>query len=119
MSELDLISFCGINCSTCPAYTAKRIDDWNLREKTAKEWSSPEYPVKPEEINCDGCIARDKQLISFCNSCQVRQCGLEKDVQNCAHCEDYVCDKLEELWTMFKTNEAKENLVKIRSKLAS
>lgn len=117
MSELELIAFCGINCSECPAYTAKRTDDWELREKTAKEWSSPDYPVKPEDINCDGCVTRDSELIAFCNDCKVRSCGLEKEVENCAHCNEYICNKLEELWKIFKTTEAKETLERIKYNL--
>ncbi|MFW9853249.1 MAG: DUF3795 domain-containing protein [Candidatus Thorarchaeota archaeon] len=114
MTQTELIAFCGINCLECPAYIAKRTDDMELREKTAREWSGPEEPIKPEDINCDGCLILDKELFKYCNSCQVRICGLEKEVQNCAHCDDYSCEKLEGLWNMFKMIEPKERLQGIR-----
>ena len=117
MTQEELIAFCGINCLECPAYIAKRTDDIELREKTAKEWSGPEEPIKPEEINCDGCITLDKVLFTHCNICKVRICGLEKGVQNCAHCNEYSCEKLEGLWNMFKMTELKEMLDSIRSDL--
>ena len=117
MTQEELIAFCGINCLECPAYIAKRTDDIELREKTAKEWSGPEEPIKPEEISCDGCITLGKELFSHCSVCQVRICGLEKGVQNCAHCIEYSCEKLEGLWKAFKMKELKEMLDSIRSDL--
>ena len=118
MSQEELIAFCGINCIECPAYIAKRTENIELREKTAKEWSSPDFSVEPHEINCDGCITIDQELFTFCNSCKVRICGLEKGVQNCAHCNEYACKKLEGLWDMFKMTEPREILDNIKSDLA-
>ena len=34
-----MISMCGLVCTDCPAYKAKRADDQSLREETAAEWS--------------------------------------------------------------------------------
>ncbi|NPD89327.1 MAG: DUF3795 domain-containing protein [Asgard group archaeon] len=117
MTQEELIAFCGIDCLECPAYIAKRTDDVELREKTAQEWSGSEGPIKPEEINCDGCILLDQELYRFCNDCQVRICGFEKGLQNCAHCNEYSCEKLERLWDMFKMTETKKTLDNIRSNL--
>ncbi len=30
-----------------------------------------------------------------CGTCEIRACGLERGVVNCAHCADYACEKLE------------------------
>ncbi len=117
MTQEQLVSFCGINCLECPAYVAKRTDDNELREKTARGWSRPDFFVAPEEINCDGCITTDQELFKHCNVCQVRICGSEKSVQNCAHCNDYSCEKLEGLWTLFNLTEPKEILDSIRNNL--
>jgi len=117
MSQEELIAFCGINCLECPAYISKRTDDLELKEKTAKEWSSPEFQVKPEDISCDGCITLDKELFKFCNNCQVRVCGVEKGAENCAYCDEYSCEKLVGLWNMFKMTEPKEKLEEIRNNL--
>lgn len=117
MTQEEMIAFCGIDCLRCPAYIAKRTEDMELREKTAKKWSGPEFSVKPDEINCDGCIVLDKELFKYCKNCVVRICGLEKSVINCAYCEEYSCEKLEGLWNMFKLTEPKEILDSIRSNL--
>ncbi len=117
MTQEELISFCGINCLECPAYIAKRTDDMELREKTAQAWSGPEFSVKPEQINCDGCITHGKELFVHCNSCNVRICGLEKGVKNCAYCNDFSCETLEGLWDMLKLEDPKERLENIYSNL--
>ena len=117
MTQEQLVAICGINCLGCPAYIAEKTDDNELREKTAKEWSSPEFSVKADEISCDGCTELDGTLFKHCNVCEVRLCGLDKGVANCAHCDDYSCEKLEGLWNMFNLTEPKEILDGIRSNL--
>ncbi|MHA1400649.1 MAG: DUF3795 domain-containing protein [Candidatus Heimdallarchaeaceae archaeon] len=110
----EIIAYCGLNCIECSAYIAKRTNDENLRKKTAKEWSSDDWPVKPEEINCDGCTSEGIHFTN-CNYCEVRKCGIEKDLENCAFCESYVCEKLEKLWKMLNSPNAKATLDNIKS----
>ncbi len=116
MSE-ELISFCGINCVECPAYVAKRTNDNELREKTAKAWSGPEGQLSTNEINCDGCISFDQEQFNFCKQCQVRKCGIEKKVENCAYCDDYICEKLEGIWNMISSTEPRDTLNSIRANI--
>ena len=87
-------------------------EDDELRKKTAERWSSKDFPIKPEDINCDGCIS--ETVIPFCEECNVRKCGLEKGVKNCAYCTEYPCEKLEKLWNSFQVPQAKEILDEIR-----
>jgi len=47
----------------------------------------------------------------------VRECGLERNVENCAYCEDYPCEKLNNLWKMLESGEAKKNLDMINKDL--
>ncbi|MCJ7508006.1 MAG: DUF3795 domain-containing protein [candidate division Zixibacteria bacterium] len=108
-----LISFCGINCSACPAYIATQKDDDNERKKVAETWSKQyEHEFKPEDINCDGCVVVEGRHISYCNECEIRKCGMEKKVENCAWCNDYVCEKLSKF--IEKAPELKKNLEEIR-----
>jgi protease I len=44
---------------------------------------------------CDGCLTVDGALAQYAVNCVVRNCNLDHGVANCAHCEEYVCDKLE------------------------
>jgi hypothetical protein len=110
-----IISICGLECTACPAYIAKQTDDNALREKTAKEWSEAfKTELKPEDINCDSCIAVDGAHIGYCNVCEIRQCGLAKKVVNCAYCDEYVCDKLEKWFE--NVPDAQKRLNDIREK---
>ena len=113
----EMIAYCGLVCTGCPAYIATQEDSDTLKKQVVDKWSSEEYPMKVEDINCDGCLSVGKRLIKFCNECEVRACGIQKKVQTCAHCDDYVCDKLEKLWSIISSTEAKERLEKIRKEL--
>lgn len=68
--QLDIgncyIAYCGVDCSRCPHYRN----------------SCPE-----------GCLG--STCANDCGLCEVRNCGLESRVINCACCEKYPCQKLE------------------------
>jgi len=111
MSEEKVIAFCGLICSECPAFIAKQTDDFELRKKTAEEWSTEEWPLTVTDINCDGCTSGG-ELASFCAVCEVYKCGTERGLQNCAYCTEYPCDKLEMPWS--HSPEARKVLDEIR-----
>lgn len=93
-----IIGYCGLICTECPAYLAKQNDDSELRIKTAEEWSKIYgADIKPENINCDGCTTEGVKF-HHCNECKIRACGIEKQVKNCGHCDDYPCAKVEEFF---------------------
>jgi hypothetical protein len=109
----DIIAFCGINCSECKAFIATQKEDDAMRKEIATEWSKGfGHEIKPTEINCDGCLSSDGRHINYCNVCEIRKCGIEKGVTNCAYCVDYKCDKL----AKFHNNapKAKSKLEEIR-----
>ena len=94
---------CGLDCTSCAAFVATRNNDDKLREKTAKEWterygktSRNRPPVKPEDINCLGCLSEGLVYL-HCLKCKIRKCGLQKGIKNCKECEEYRCAKLIEL----------------------
>ena len=112
----NIIAFCGIECTACPAYIAYKTDDDELRKKTAEEWSKAfGIEILPETVNCIGCLAPTGVQINYCQQCEIRKCGLEKKVKNCAYCGDYICAKLEK-W--FKNvPDAKARLEQIHQNL--
>ena len=110
-----VIGMCGLICSDCPAYIATQNDDDEERKKTAQSWTSDEYRLKPGDINCDGCITTGNRIMSFCFECDIRQCGVEREVENCAHCDEYPCGKLEKPFE--KNPGMKATLDEIRSNL--
>ena len=113
----EIIAYCGLVCTGCPAFIATQKNDNAERQKVVAKWSSEDNPMTIEDINCDGCLAVGKRLIKFCNECEVRACGIEKKVENCAHCDDFACDKLEKLWGMLSSKDAKGRLEEIRKTL--
>ena len=95
------ISSCGLVCEECNAFIAYKTDDNALREETAKLWSEQyRVKIKPEDVNCTGC-RQDGAKIGHCQVCEIRKCGIEKDVPNCGQCEQFACDKLEGFFKMF------------------
>jgi len=90
-----MIAYCGLVCSSCPTFIATKNDDDLARKKTAA-FLSEKYGLsfKTEEINCDGCLSSGVRLIGYCNTCEVRKCGITKSVENCSVCNERPCDKL-------------------------
>lgn len=110
-----IIAFCGIDCSECKALIATRKNDNILRREIAEEWSKMfGHEIKPEEINCIGCLTVDGPHINYCSFCEIRKCGIEKGVKNCAYCIDYKCEKLAKFHE--QAPEAKNRLEDIRNK---
>ena len=94
-----LIAYCGAACNECPGYIATQKDDDAERAKVAATWSKQyNADIKPGDINCDGCKSEGGRHFNYCNVCEIRACGVEREVVNCAYCPDYICEKLEEFF---------------------
>ncbi len=97
----DMIAFCGINCHECGAFIATKNNDDEKRAEVARVWSKQyNSDIKPEDINCNGCQTEDGVVFSYCQVCDLRKCGEEKGVTNCAHCSEYACTKLKNFFQM-------------------
>ncbi len=109
-----IVAYCGIICSDCPTFKATKMDDDAERGRVAKLWTK-QYgkEFKMEDINCDGCLTRGQRVFSYCNICEIRKCGRERNVENCAYCEDYACEKLSKFFD--ESKPAKEVLDEIRA----
>lgn len=89
-----MIASCGLDCSKCDAYLATQENDEIKREAVAKKWSQMyRAEIRAEQINCDGCKSNGAKFF-HCNDCDIRECCLEKGVENCAACKDYICETL-------------------------
>jgi len=90
-----MIACCGLVCSACPTHIATQNDDDVARANTAALYAEKfGLNLKPEEINCDGCLTVGGKQIGYCQVCNIRQCCTEKGLANCAHCPDQSCEKL-------------------------
>ena len=111
----EIVAYCGLVCTECPTYEATRKNDSKARAKIAEEWSRQyKHTFKPEDINCDGCLADGKRQIGYCRVCEIRKCGMNRRVLNCGYCVEYPCDKLSTVHT--HAPKAKEKLEAIRNK---
>ena len=111
-----LIGYCGIICSDCPVFIATQKNDDSERGRVAEIFTrqyGKEY--KPEDINCVGCLSETNRIFGYCNACEVRKCGKEKQVKNCAFCKDYPCNRLSKIFTSY--SKAKETLDDVRAHL--
>jgi hypothetical protein len=92
-----IVAYCGLVCTDCPAYVATQADDRAALEQVAAQWrqefNAPD--ITAASILCDGCLGVEGRHCSHCFECDIRACGLDHSVANCAHCADYACDKLE------------------------
>ena len=103
------IAYCGIDCTECEAFIATRRDDDALRAKTAQKWSEQyDANITANDIRCSGCTNADGIHFSHCNECEIRLCGQEKGIKNCAFCESYPCSNLEKFFGFVPS--ARENL---------
>lgn len=109
-----MIAFCGIVCTECPAFLATQKDNNNERKKVADTWSKEFHSeIKPEDINCDGCMIENGRIFDYCKMCKIRECGLKKGVKNCAYCDEYPCEELNKFHKM--ATDAKATLEKIQT----
>jgi hypothetical protein len=109
-----MLAMCGLDCAACSAYIAHKTDDQALRVKTAAEWSKQfNVALKPEDINCVGCLKTKGPQGDYCAKCEIRKCGLAKKVKNCALCKDYPCDKISKF--LANVPQAKANLEEVRN----
>lgn len=96
------VSYCGIECNTCPIHLATLEQDKSrrqiLRESIARQCSELYgMDMKLEDItDCDGCKADTGQLFSGCLNCKIRKCAGQKNIETCAFCEKYLCKTLGE-----------------------
>jgi hypothetical protein len=113
----EIVAYCGLVCNECPTYQATQKNDDNARAKVAGEWSKQyKHDFKPEDINCDGCLAVGKRQLGFCQVCDIKKCGSDKKIPNCGYCADYPCSKIDEFHARAPHNDAKAKLEAIRNK---
>lgn len=111
----EMVGYCGIVCTDCPAYKATKANDDKARAKIAEEWSKEyQHPFKAQDINCNGCLAAGEVQVGYCSVCEIRKCGSGREILNCAYCVDYPCGRLNDFHA--RAAEAKAKLESIRSK---
>jgi hypothetical protein len=92
-----MTAVCGLDCAKCEGYLATQASDEAWKERVAANWrevyNAPN--IDAAYVTCDGCLGFDGRLGGHCLECEVRTCGVARELPNCAHCPDYdSCKKL-------------------------
>ncbi len=117
------ISYCGLDCETCPIYVATREQDKDrqMRMRTEiAEMCTKHYGVTYEakDINdCNGCRGGGR-LFFGCDGCRSRNCAIARGIDNCAHCKEYVCSELEAFFVKDPGARARLNEIRARASQA-
>ena len=94
-----MTGYCGLICEKCEAFIATRDNDDALRREVAEKWGRLSHaPIKPEHINCTGCLSAGVKTYYCEQLCEIRKCAVRKAVGTCAECADYPCAVLGELF---------------------
>jgi len=101
-----MMAYCGLECDNCPIHLATSEQD-ESRQKAMRISIAEEcrihYGLKlqPEDItDCDGCRSGSGRLFSGCFNCEIRKCAIMKNLESCAYCTDYACNKLKEYFLL-------------------
>jgi len=117
----EAMAYCGLVCQTCPIYLATREENKTEQERMraeiaqiCKEQYGMEYG-REDITDCDGCRTVSNRLFPACKNCPIRNCAMQKGIENCAYCSEYMCEKLEVFFATEPT--AKTHLEKMRSNI--
>ena len=111
----EIVAYCGMICTECPTYQATQKNDDKARAKVAEEWSKQfKMTFKPEDINCDGCISTENRHLGYCSVCEIRKCGIDRKIFNCAYCADYPCEKLKIFISRMPQAKAKLDAIRMK-----
>ena len=101
----SIISACGYRCDLCLAYRPNVKAHPENRQTLSDGWHIYfGFRIPPENIICDGCSAIAEKRLD--KACPVKPCVLERGLENCAACQDMICDKLRERLVDFNVIQA-------------
>ncbi len=87
------LSYCGFRCDLCLAYRPNIEKHPDSAQSLSDGWHTYfGFRIPPEKIICEGC--RSQSLTTLDSECPVRPCANSRQVENCAACEGYICEKL-------------------------
>ena len=88
-----ILTRCGYRCDLCLAYAPNIAHTPSNQQKLSDGWHAYfGFRILPDEIHCDGCLNENSRLID--TACPVRPCVIERGLENCAQCAEYVCARL-------------------------
>jgi hypothetical protein len=99
-----ILTRCGYRCDLCLAYAPNIDRNPSNQQKLSDGWFTYfGFRLPAAEIRCDGCMAEDPKLLDV--DCPVRPCVIERGFDNCAQCDQYVCERLEQRLVVYEEVE--------------
>ncbi|MBD3289173.1 DUF3795 domain-containing protein [candidate division KSB1 bacterium] len=101
----SVLAYCGLLCDGCPIYwmsieknAAKKAKMREVIAEMTRELYGMEMSAE-DFTECDGCLSISGKLFAACIDCQIRKCAQQKQLKNCAHCNDYPCEHLQKIFS--------------------
>lgn len=86
-----ILTRCGYRCDLCLAYRPNVEKNRSNQQELSDGWFKYfDLRLEPAMIICDGCMEEHPRLID--QQCGVRSCVIEKKLENCAQCDQYICE---------------------------
>ena len=84
-----MLGYCGYDCGACAA----RSEDPAVRQKLVDGWRKlfGHENYTAENVQCEGCRSGGRVADT---RCEARPCAMERGVESCALCEEFVCQKV-------------------------
>jgi hypothetical protein len=87
-----ILSKCGYRCDLCLAY-APNVEKNDRRIELSDGWFRIYgFRIDPDSIVCEGCVSSDSPNV-IDKECPVRPCVVSRKIENCAYCDEFVCEK--------------------------
>ena len=86
----EILGRCGYRCDLCPGYNGNIRTDEDKQRVSDGWFKYLGFRIPPEDIGCGGCFDDN----SGDPNCPIRPCVKERQLVNCAFCDDFDCDKL-------------------------
>ena len=83
-NKTELAAPCGMYCGVCGVHIADRDNNIKFKERLTTV-----YDVPVSEVKCKGCLS--DELFTFCLTCPIRACVIEKGIEGCHQCNDFPC----------------------------
>ena len=88
------LSRCGFRCDLCLAYAPNITAHPENRQVLSDGWFKYfGFRIDPAKIHCEGCLSLS---VTLDDTCPVRPCVIDRQLENCAACQQYACEKLAE-----------------------
>lgn len=109
----EVFGACGLNCKSCEAYIATRLNDKQSLKEVANKWSQyNNCTITPRDVKCQGCMTKSEVKSTYCDMCIIKTCAESKKYDGCYKCKR--TDTCKHLARMKKHNDIEQNIESLK-----